>query len=61
MLMPTDTVACLSSSGKDNLGYRDARKAHTLGNSELLEWAKGEENPLIQRESKTDYKWQSSL
>jgi tetratricopeptide (TPR) repeat protein len=32
--------------GKDNLGYRDARKAHTLGNSELLEWAKGEENAV---------------
>jgi tetratricopeptide (TPR) repeat protein len=27
--------------GKDNLGYRDARKASSLGNSELLEWAKG--------------------
>jgi tetratricopeptide (TPR) repeat protein len=32
--------------GRDNLGYRDARKAHTLGNSELLEWAKGEENAV---------------
>ena len=27
--------------GRDNLGYRDAQKACTLGNRELLDWAKG--------------------